>query len=690
MTYGRNATRVAGLTVEEDGGLASLMGSAPATLARDAALAEPAILQAAKDVLQSSFRDEERRHYLDPFAPAHERNAEVVGVLRTAIAEHRQRAGVLARIPTDDETLVALFAATVGWGPAQRYLDDPRVNEIKIVGRRIRVQESGKPFVTVSEQFGTVEEVRDRAMLLAAVLGVRLDAEVPQSTLPVAHGTRMHVTIHPRVPRDAILVCIRRGRRECWDLDDVRRRNTTDDALGDLLRLLSRARCSFLIAGRTGSGKTGLLEALANSWPGEPHIVTIEDHTAEIGIRRGDLWTREHVNTEHDPLAFGRVAKEAMRQTPDLLLPGETRGNEAGAILAMVLSDHPVMTTLHARSCREAALRFASFAAMPGAYMYEGRRDDALRDACVGFDVVVKMDVWEDLGLRLVTEIALLDGSAISRGVVEPALVPLGKVDVLPDGQIVWQLAASAGAGGMLEWAGGTDQTPATLREKLVRARALAQIRATATTLDVVADATLRAGRHLMAGEAERALATLRAAWVQRRDIRLVMSAQQALAQTPGSFVSERATALALRAEIEQLTRTRRWKPARQAYESMLADLALAAAAAPTGGWDQVEEVIRAGLAQDADAEEARLEAETAIRQGQPRVAVDILSRFTISDLPVATALPLIRVREAAMDRLFAQGQGSDAALRTVRAQRAALEQALAAEGDVDQGRRAA
>lgn len=692
MTSGatRQAGRITGLTVEEDGGLASLLGSAPATLARDAALAEPAILQAAKDVLQTSFRDEERQRYLDPFAPAHERNAEVVSVLRAAVAAHRQRGGALARIPTDDETLLALFAATVGWGPAQRYLDDSSVNEIKIVGRRIRVQESGKPFVTVPEQFASVEEVRDRAMLLAAVLGVRLDAETPQSTLPVAHGTRMHITVHPRVPRDGILVCIRRGRRACWDLDDIRRRGSADDALADLLRLFSRARCSFLIAGRTGSGKTGLLEALANSWPGDPHIVTIEDHTAEIGIARGDLWTREHVNTEHDPLAFGRVAKEAMRQTPDLLLPGETRGNEAGAILAMVLSDHPVMTTLHARSYREAVERFASFAAMPGAYMYEGRRDDALRDTCVGFDVVVKMDIWEDLGLRLITEIALLDGSAVERGVVEPAMVPLGRVDVLPDGQIVWDLQARVGAGGMLDWADGTDRTPSALREKLVRAPAFAQIRATATTLDVVADATAQAARHLLAGEAERALAILRAAWLQRRDARLITSVQQALAQAPGSFAQERADAATIRGDVERLLHARRWAAARRSYDTLLADLALVAAAAPTGGWSAVEEALRAGLAQDADAEEARVEAETAIRQGQPRVAVDVLSRFAISDLPVTTALPLIRVREVAMDLLLAQGQGSEAALTTVRAQRAALEQALAAEARDENRRRAA
>ncbi len=330
------ARPAASLHVDEDGGLAALMGTQNVTLARESALREPAILQAARDVLQTAFAEEGRTQYLDPFAPAAERNAEVVAVLRTAIAEHRQRSGVLSRVPADDETLLQLFAATLGWGPAQRYLDDLRMNEVKIIGRRIRVQEAGKPFVTAPEAFNSTDDVQSRALLLASVLGVRLDAEIPQATLPVAHGTRMHVSIPPRTV-DGALICIRRGRREAWDLDDVLKRGTLDAHVVELLKLFSRARCSILIAGRTGSGKTGLLEALANSWPGDPHTLTIEDHTMEIGIRRADIWTRELVDTQRDPLAFGRVAREALRQTPDLLLPGEIRGNEAGAILALVL-----------------------------------------------------------------------------------------------------------------------------------------------------------------------------------------------------------------------------------------------------------------------------------------------------------------------------------------------------------------
>lgn len=662
------------LAIEEDGGLATLLGGQTDALGRDAALREAAILQAARDELQQAFSTDGRRHLLNPFAPATERNAEVITVLRQAIGQHRARGGPLARVPTDDETLLAIFAATLGWGPAQRYLDDPRVNEIKIIGRRIRVQESGKPFLTVAEQFAAADEVRDRVVLLASLMGVHLDAQNPQETLPADHGTRIHATIPPRIPpEDGALICIRRGRRVAWDLDDVLQRGTLDRQVHEILLLLARARCSFLIAGRTGSGKTALLESLANSWPGDPHTLTIEDHMAEIHIRRADLWTREQVNTQRDPGAFGRVAREALRQTPDLLCPGEIRGNEAGAVLALVLSDHPVITTLHARSCAEAVERFASFAAMPGAYMYEGRRADALRDASGGFDVIIKVDNWEELGLRLITEVALLDGVTVDEGVMRPVIIPVANVDVRPDGRIAWQCRVTVGSGGLLEWA-GDDWTPASLREKLVRARALAQVRQTATTLDAVADAIARARKHLLAGEPERAMAALRSAWTQRRDPRLIGAAQETLNQAPGTFAAIARQAATEEAALRRLLAARRWRDARLALDVMMTDLALAAQAAPPGGWEAIEAMLRQGIAGESAADEARIEAERALAQGHARLAIDILAPCVVAELPAAVALPLVRIREQAMERLVDAGQGSEAALATVRAQRRALE----------------
>ncbi len=661
------------INVVEDTGLHSIMGATSQTMAREQVLRDAAILQAIKDVLKSKLDPA----HVNPFPDALARNEAVKRVLREEIAHQRQHGRILGRVPSDDETLMALFAATYGWGPAQRYLDDPRVNEIKLVGRRIRVQEAGKPFVTVPETFDSERDVTDRARLLASLLGTKLDAEHPQVTLPVDNGTRMHITIAPRTADDGVLVCIRRGRREAWDLSDILERQSMDEAVADLLRLLCRARCSFLIAGRTNGGKTGLLEALANSWPGDPHIVTIEDNVREIGIRRTDLWTREVVDTVNHPNDFGRVAREALRQTPDLLLPGEIRGNEAGAVLRMVLSDHAVMTTLHARSCAEALEQFASYAAEPGAYMYEGRRDDALRDACAGFDVVVKVDFWEDVGRRLITEVALVNGSCIEDGAVQPLVVTLAKIDVQADGAIRWQTSAEIVDGGMLQWRDGVDQTPGTLRDKLVRARALATIRAASTTLDLVQDALSRADRLLLQGEARRALATLGLAWKQRRDVRLLNQAQRALSLDSIHLSKLQHAAQDDVARLHQLIHHRQWAEAHTCYEQFMANLQQAAASAPVGGWEPIEAVIRDGVMLYKHAESACAEAEQALKQEHPHVAINVLREFRVPDLSTEQALRLVTLRERAHADLLLRGEGAPEMLASVRAQRDALQQRL-------------
>jgi Flp pilus assembly CpaF family ATPase len=497
---------------------------------------------------------------------------------------------------------------------------------------------------------------------------VRLDAANPQETLPVAHGTRVHVTIHPRVAEeDGALVCIRRGRREAWDLDDVLARGSLDSTVAELLRLLCRAGCSFLIAGRTGSGKTGLLEALANSWPGSPHIVTIEDHSLEIGIRSTATWTRELVDVQRDPQAFGRAAREALRQTPGLLLPGETRGAEAGAILALALSGHPVMTTLHARSAAEAVARFASYAAQPGAYMYEGRRDDALLDSYGAFDVVVITEALEATGRRFVAEVALLD-----QGQGTGALVPLVRTEILADGGVRWHAAARA-AGGALVWEEGAARAPARITERLARSRAQELSQAT-VTLAGAEDALDRAGRLVAAGEAARALRTLADAWRAGRDARLLDAARRAIERAPDLFAELRSDASVRRLELDRLVAARLWAEAWSLYTVLTGSLDLAAAAAPVSGWADVERSIRDGLEREAAAAAACAAAAAALRRGAPRDALGLLNGVAEQELGARAARELLRVREDALGVLLERGEATREGLMVVRERRAALE----------------
>jgi hypothetical protein len=259
--------------------------------------------------------------------------------------------------------------------------------------------------------------------------------------------------------------------------------------------------------------------------------------------------------------------------------------------------------------------------------------------------------------------------------VITPRVVPLVTVEAGAEGEIGWRCAAKVAENGMLEWADGAERTPAALRAKLRRAHARAHLRS-ATSLDATREALSRAERLLVANEADRALAALRSAWAERRDMRLISVAQRALAQSPAAFQALSATAAAQLGDLEQLMAARHWGPARAAFDQLLADVGTAAAAMPIGGWEPLASRISAGLALETEAATACQDAEDALRQNQPRTAVELLARFRVADLPASLALSLLRVREQAMAALLHRGEGSGEALRTVRAQRLALEQA--------------
>ncbi|HEX9438164.1 MAG TPA: secretion system protein E, partial [Roseiflexaceae bacterium] len=202
-------------------------------------------------------------------------------------------------------------------------------------------------------------------------------------------------------------------------------------------------------------------------------------------------------------------------------------------------------------------------------------------------------------------------------------------------------------------------------------------------------EAIKRADRLLASGEAERSMSTLRSAWGQRRDGRLMLAAQKALAQAPHLFTGLVAESEAMRERLEQLIVGRNWVEARQAYEQIAQDVAHAAAAMPTGGWERMVQQISAGLQREQQARAAQQNALAALKTGQARAALDLLNPFVAHelDMPSATVLALLRVRAQAMQMLVQRGEGSQTVLDTLVTQLRALEQEL---GAAESQRRAA
>lgn len=135
--------------------------------------------------------------------------------------------------------------------------------------------------------------------------------------------------------------------------------------------IVSDARGTLLIAGEVATGKTTLVKALSLRLPPEEAILIIED-THEITIPRPfvrTLLTRE-ANTE----GYGRISpaqaiRTGMRMAMNRIILGEMRDAEAAeAFIDVAASGHPGMSTIHARSARDAIARLELFLsrAQPG------------------------------------------------------------------------------------------------------------------------------------------------------------------------------------------------------------------------------------------------------------------------------------------------------------------------------------
>lgn len=126
--------------------------------------------------------------------------------------------------------------------------------------------------------------------------------------------------------------------------------------------LIMAKRGMVLVVGPTGSGKSTSLAAMIEhrNLNGSGHIVTIEDPVEFIHEHRNCIITQRDVGI--DTYSFGIGLKNALRQTPDVIVVGEVRDRETMEH-AIVFSEtgHLCLATLHANNSNQAIERVINF-----------------------------------------------------------------------------------------------------------------------------------------------------------------------------------------------------------------------------------------------------------------------------------------------------------------------------------------
>jgi len=244
--------------------------------------------------------------------------------------------------------------------PIEHLILDPDISEIMVnADSRIFIEKHGQllpvPGITISEQ-ALCAAVKN----IARRLGDDISEAKPILDSRLPDGSRVAAVLPP-CSIDGITLTIRKFNTKHFTIADLIENGTLSAKTAELLRERVSNRQNILISGGTGTGKTTLLNILADFIPDEERILLIED-TAELNIRKSNLVRFE---TRREQAGIPAVAvrdllKAALRHRPDRIIVGEVRGGEAFDLLQALNTGHSgSLCTLHANSARQAIARFS-------------------------------------------------------------------------------------------------------------------------------------------------------------------------------------------------------------------------------------------------------------------------------------------------------------------------------------------
>jgi len=256
----------------------------------------------------------------------------------------------------------------LGYGPIQRYLDDPDVTEVMVNGPgRVYVERFGK-IERTSTSF--IDEAHLRRVIdkIVAEVSRRIDEASPMVDARLPDGSRVNAIIHPLAIGGPFLT-IRKFAADPLQVEDLVNNKTMTPTLARFLEQCVAGRLNVVVSGGTDAGKTTLLNVLSSFVPSDERIITIED-SKELQLHQEHVVSLEArpPNIEgKGEVTIRDLVRNALRMRPDRIIVGECRGGEALDMLQAMNTGHEgSLTTIHSNSPRDTLSRIETMTLMAG------------------------------------------------------------------------------------------------------------------------------------------------------------------------------------------------------------------------------------------------------------------------------------------------------------------------------------
>lgn len=285
-----------------------------------------------------------------------------------------------------------------------KYLSDPDLEEINVNGwDDVAITHLDGRIEKADEHFFSQKHAVDVVKKLLLHSGMTIDNATPIAQGHLPDNIRITALKEPIVDADrGIAVSIRMLHPAMVNRESLIASESITDEMLSFLEACLRYGVSFVVSGRTSSGKTTLLNSLLGSVPDSKRIYTIESGARELSLVKRDENGKVINNVVHtlsrpsekesSDISQEDLVLAALRFDPDIICIGEMRDVEAHSAVEASATDHTVVTTVHGSGGRYAHMRIA--------YLCQRRfpidMKISVQQAALAFPVVVFAHKLED------------------------------------------------------------------------------------------------------------------------------------------------------------------------------------------------------------------------------------------------------------------------------------------------------
>ncbi|MBR0236096.1 MAG: CpaF family protein [Clostridia bacterium] len=319
----------------------------------------------------------------------------------------------------DKDVIDRLYSEMAEYSILTKHLSDSAIEEVNINGwDDIAITYRDGRIEKTDEHFFSPRHATDIVKRLLHHSGMIIDNATPIAQGHLPGNIRVTALKDPIVDEDrGISVSIRMLHTQSVDRQYLLDTGALTEEMMSFLETCLRYGVSFVIAGRTSSGKTTLLNTLLGSVPDGKRIYTIESGARELDLVKRDkdgkvinnvvqTLSRPSDNPIYD-VTQDSLVRTALRFTPDVICIGEMRDNEAHDAVEASSTDHTVITSVHGAGGRYAHMRIA--------FLCQRRFpidiSISIRQAAIAFPIVVFAHRLEDNSRKImdITECVVHD-----------------------------------------------------------------------------------------------------------------------------------------------------------------------------------------------------------------------------------------------------------------------------------------